>query len=332
MRIPFLILVLISFVAVCWCGYMEAQQTPSMSPAQTASPVAPTATANKRTSQSAQEGMLGYVDCGKVFESVALFDTANMVTLENLQCGERVWILGETSGQFTKVRTQANRDGRVNSSLLREGLSPVMVTMNSGQQARSTSAQSDQLSCKKNISFAIARNGRIDPLIPEFAQKWISKNRKKYDGVCFSQTPSGASNYLLVFSTSQSAFNGIYPTVRTSTSTSTNTTPVSGSGTVTDSYGGMWNYTYDGTVTTATTTTTTTYDNLPYTDTSNTIYLYSYNQRGGLISEHWRTITTRQDGDGFNTLGYNLGASLGAIHFKEHLLKNAVEDVVRAPR
>jgi len=48
---------------------------------------------------------------------------------------------------------------------------------------------------------------------------------------------------------------------------STNTTPVSGSGTVTDSYGGMWNYTYDGTVTTTTTTTTTTHENLPYTDT-----------------------------------------------------------------
>ena len=41
-----------------------------------------------------------------------------------------------------------------------------------------------------------------------------------------------------------------------------------------------------------------------------------------MISERWRTITTRQGGDGANTLGYNLGAALGAIHMKEHLLKS----------
>jgi hypothetical protein len=50
------------------------------------------------------------------------------------------------------------------------------------------------------------------------------------------------------------------------------------------------------------------------------------------MSERWRTITTRQGGDGADTLGYNLGAALGAIHFKEHLPKSAVGDVVKAPR
>ena len=182
--------------------------------------------------------------------------------------------------------------------------------------------------CEKNVSFAVAEGGQIVPRVPGFADKWISKNQKKYAGLCFSQAPnSRAANYLLVFSTSQSAFNGIYPVVRTSSNTNTNTTPVSGSGTVTDNYGGMWNYTYDGTVTTTTTTTTTTHDDLPYTDTSNTLYLRSYDQNGRVISERWRTITTRQGGDGANTLGYNLGAALGAIHMKQHLLKNVVEDV-----
>jgi hypothetical protein len=182
--------------------------------------------------------------------------------------------------------------------------------------------------CDKNISFAVAQSGQVVSRVPTFADKWVSKNAKKYPGMCFSQMPNPqAANYLLVFSTSQSAFNGIYPTVRTSTSTNTNTTPVSGSGMVTDSYGGMWNYTYDGTVTTTTTTTTTTQENLPYTDTSNTLYLGSYDQHGRLISERWRTVTTRQGGDGMNTLGYNLGASLGAMHMKEHLLKSVVKDV-----
>jgi len=187
-----------------------------------------------------------------------------------------------------------------------------------------------QTGCDKNISFAVAGGGQIVSRVPAFAEKWISKNQKKYTGLCFSQVPDPqAANYLLVFSTSQSAFNGIYPTVRTSTSTNTSTTPVSGSGTVTDNYGGMWNYTYDGTATTTTTTTTTTHENLPYADTSNTLYLSSYDQHGGVISQRWRTITTRQGGDGANTLGYNLGAALGAIHMKEHLLKSVVEDVTK---
>ncbi len=187
-----------------------------------------------------------------------------------------------------------------------------------------------QTGCDKNISFAVAGGGQIVSRVPAFAEKWISKNQKKYTGLCFSQVPDPqAANYLLVFSTSQSAFNGIYPTVRTNTSTSTSTTPVSGSGIVTDNYGGMWNYTYDGTATTTTTTTTTTHENLPYTDTSNTLYLNSYDQHGGMISQRWRTITTRQGGDGANTLGYNLGAALGAIHMKEHLLKSVVEDVTK---
>jgi YD repeat-containing protein len=94
----------------------------------------------------------------------------------------------------------------------------------------------------------------------------------------------------------------------------------------------MWNYTYDGTATTTTTTTTTTHENLPYTDTSNTLYLNSYDQQGRMISQRWRTITTRQGGDGANTLGYNLGAALGAIHMKEHLLKSVVEDVAKGSR
>jgi hypothetical protein len=183
--------------------------------------------------------------------------------------------------------------------------------------------------CDKNISFAVAESGQIVSRVPAFAQKWISSNQKHYRGLCFSQIPDPrADNYVLVFAVSRSAFNGLYPTVRTNTTTST--TPVSGTGTVTDNNGGMWNYTYDGSTTT--TTTTTTHENLPYTDTSNTLYLYSYDHQGKLMSERWRTITTRQGGDGTNTLGYNLGAAVGAIHFKEHLLKSAVGDVVKAPR
>lgn len=179
--------------------------------------------------------------------------------------------------------------------------------------------------CKKNISFAVFEGGQINPRTPSFANKWISKNQKKYPDVCFSQTPaSGAGNYLLLFSTSRSQFSSLYPTVRTNTTTST--APVSGSGTITSNYGETWNYTYSGTETT--TTTSQTEVNLPYTDTSNTLYLFSYRWNGTLASSRWRSVTTRQGGDGANTLGYNLGARLGAIHIKERLLNDAVKDVI----
>ena len=244
-------------------------------------------------------------------------------------------IPGPTVAQNTKASTV--EDGKLESPQL--SASPVAkMAATSNQQASTTSAnvKPSQVAaeaaraCDKNISFAVAEGGQIVPRTPGFAQKWVAKNQKKYAGLCFSQVPdSRAANYLLVFSTSQSAFNGIYPTVRTNTSTSTNMTPVSGSGTVTDNYGGMWNYTYDGTITTTTTTTTTTQDNLPYTDTSNTLYLNAYSQNGSIVSERWRTVTTRQGGDAGNTLGYNVGAALVTIHFKEHLLKQAVEDVTR---
>ena len=78
-----------------------------------------------------------------------------------------------------------------------------------------------------------------------------------------------------------------------------------------------------------TTTTTATQENLPYTDTTSTLYVNAYRQNGALVSQRWRSITTRQGGEGANTLGYNLGAALAAIHIKERLLKDSVEDVAK---
>ncbi|HEY1462934.1 MAG TPA: hypothetical protein VGF44_05910 [Terriglobales bacterium] len=159
--------------------------------------------------------------------------------------------------------------------------------------------------CQKNVSFAVAESGQIVSRVPHWIQTWIAKNPKKYSGLCFSQSPNpDSSNFLVVLSASQTSFNGLYPTLRTNTSTSV--TPESGSGTVTDNNGGMWNYTYNGTVTTITTSTAQL--NLPYTDTSNTLYLYGYDQQGKSISQRWRTITTRQGGDGANTSRIQFGS------------------------
>jgi hypothetical protein len=147
--------------------------------------------------------------------------------------------------------------------------------------------------CQKNVSFAVAEASQIVLRAPKFTEKWIKNNQKKYPGLCFSQMPDvRATNYLLLFATSRSAFNGFDPSVRTATSTSS--TPVYGSGNATDNYGSTWNYTYNGTQTTTTTTTTT--ENVPYTITSNTMFLNAYDQRGKLISDHWRTASSKQGG------------------------------------
>jgi hypothetical protein len=188
---------------------------------------------------------------------------------------------------------------------------PVLRAETNSDSASTSSLPTSQNSggCVKNISFAVAEGGQIVSRAPQFTQKWIEKNQKKYSGLCFSQTPNPeATNYVLVFSTSRSSLDGIFPTVVTSTST--NSSPISGSGTITSNSGSMWNYSYEGTETT--TTTTATEENLPYTDTTSTLYVNAYRQNGALVSQRWRSITTRQGGEGANTLGYNLGAALGS--------------------
>jgi TPR repeat protein len=179
-------------------------------------------------------------------------------------------------------------------------------------------------SCTINISFGIVTGTQVLHLAPAFTQKWIKKNQKEHPGLCFSQTPDlRAVNYLVVFSTSQSALNGFEPSLQTSTSTST--TPVYGSGTVTSTSGGMWNYTYNGTATAYTTTTAQV--DLPYTLTTNSIYENTYSASGTLISQRWRSFTTQRGGDGYSALGTNLGALIRKVHIKEKLLTDTVEDI-----
>ncbi len=185
-------------------------------------------------------------------------------------------------------------------------------------------AEQSTMGCATNISFGIATGGQILRVAPSFTQKWIEKNQKKHPGLCFSQQPnSQAANYLMVFSTSQSALNGFEPSLQTTTTTST--TPVYGSGIFTSNYGGTWNYTYSGMATTYATSTAQV--NLPYTLTTSSVYENTYNQSGTLISQRWRSFTTQRGGDGYSALGTNIGALIRRAHIKERLLKDAVRDI-----
>jgi hypothetical protein len=234
--------------------------------------------------------------------------------------------LDSTSLNTTIVSPVTASTGSQSGPLTASKVNDQLISAQSATVSTSNSLPKSTGKCAKTISFASIDDGQMSPSEPNFVSKWVEKNRKKYPALCFAQSPSSdTSNVLFVFSRSQNAFNGLYPTTRTNTST--NTSPTYGSGTVSDSYGGMWNYNYSGTVTT--TTTTTSQINLPYTDTTQNLYVYIYDSNGILLSRHSRSLTTRQGGDGANTLGYNLGAALGAIHLKEGLLKEAVVSVTR---
>jgi hypothetical protein len=87
----------------------------------------------------------------------------------------------------------------------------------------------------------------------------------------------------------------------------------------------MWSYTFDGSVTA--TTTTTTRENVPYTDTSNILYLRSYNRYGKLISERWYTFVNRRGGDDTDTAVFNVVSGLREIHYKQRLLAVVVQDI-----
>jgi hypothetical protein len=180
--------------------------------------------------------------------------------------------------------------------------------------------------CSKVVSFALADASGVHPFMGtgNWIGNWVQKNTKKHPDICFSQAPMQVhANYLIVLSQSTGYLTGLDPVVRTDTSTST--TPVSGSGTVRDNYGGMWNYTYDGTATT--TTTSTIHENAPYTINSRTIYAYAYGDGGAIISQRYHVYSTKTGGDAANSAGYNIGNALGAINARGRLLNSVVKDI-----
>ena len=83
--------------------------------------------------------------------------------------------------------------------------------------------------CHKNVSFAVTEGGQPVSAVPTFTAKWIvnKRHQQALPGLCFSQTPDiKARNYVVVFSSSESEYGGIVPTLQTYVST----TSVSGSG------------------------------------------------------------------------------------------------------
>jgi hypothetical protein len=176
----------------------------------------------------------------------------------------------------------------------------------------------------------VAEHGSLTYRLPNVSSKWFDKAQKKFQNVCFSQYGSSGINteqYLIVLSTQSNAFSGLYPVYRTTNDTSTS--PTIGNGTITDNSGSSWSYTYQGTTTSTTTTTQQTA--LPYTDTTLSLFANAYDKKGNPLGSAYRSESFRQGGDSANTLGYNLGARLSAIHIKERLLDEIVSKVSAVP-
>ena len=162
--------------------------------------------------------------------------------------------------------------------------------------------------CTKSIAVARAASGGAQPYLPEFVANWWRKNSKHYPDVCFSQVPNAsARNYLIIGSTSEKSFSGIFPTVKTYSNVSA--TPYNASGTVNDQYGNVWNYTATGDITT--TTTTTVQENLPYTDQFTGLYMNAYDSTGRMVLATGHIYSSRTGGDAANTAGYNMGSAIG---------------------
>jgi hypothetical protein len=157
--------------------------------------------------------------------------------------------------------------------------------------------------CTKSISFAMAENGQPVPAIPKFTAKWIGKKSHVdgYPEVCLSQIPAAsASNYVVIFSTTEASFNGLSASSHTYTSSG----PASGNLAGISSYGGTWSYTYTGVVAPAPTNSV----DLQHIDQSKKeLVIRAYDQHGREVSDY----------------------SVDSSHNREKLLEQVMADIHR---
>jgi hypothetical protein len=180
--------------------------------------------------------------------------------------------------------------------------------------------------CSRNVSFVVSDDGKLVARAPVFAGKWLEKNGAQYPGVCFSQMPDPRiANYLVAFAASETAFDEFSPSLRASSVR--DATRLGGEGSGNDSQQAVWTYHYAGTA--ASTTTTTTFIELPFGDKTRTLYAFTWDQNGRLISRRQRAVATRRGDIEALNLGEGVAAAIAGSHLKERLLDDAVHDLTR---
>ena len=136
----------------------------------------------------------------------------------------------------------------------------------------------------------MAENGQPVPAIPKFVAKWISdrKHERNRANVCFSQVPDAlAQNYIMVFSTTDSTFEGLTPIAHMYT----RTMPNSQNAVVTSSHGRIWDYSYSGPVAVNNTATA----NLKLMDKAKSFYMRVYNQHGEQLSRYTVGVSSSRE-------------------------------------
>ncbi len=147
----------------------------------------------------------------------------------------------------------------------------------------------------------MAEGGQPVPAIPKFAAKWLESKapRDHYGTICFSQIPSASRpNYVIVFSTTDAAFQGLTPSAHTYT---TETPGHPSSGTL-NSSGGTWAYAYSGAPPAATTDTL----SLRRDDKPKELVVRAYDQGGRVVAQ----------------------SSLAAISNRDKLIEHVLSDIV----
>ncbi len=141
--------------------------------------------------------------------------------------------------------------------------------------------EGQRVECTKNITLGSLNGEKLVLGTPDWAEKWIGKNQKQLQNICFSETPMrGARNYLIVFYAVPG--NGEGP----GNTNATMPMPESagGVGAFTTKYGSTWHYAVDRNV--GVTLLTKDEADEPHSQ-SQIWYATAYTEDGTPVAERW---------------------------------------------
>jgi hypothetical protein len=171
----------------------------------------------------------------------------------------------------------------------------------------------ENVNATKSVSFTMFDSTGKNLGEPSWVNKWEEKNARKHPMIMFSD--GAQKHYDVVITRGSSQLQGLEVVYVTTT------TPVSGNGTIVTTNGGVWTYSYTGTVTTTSPTVA------PYTITNNFLCATAYDDSGKYISQRCHMYSFEQGGAPGESLGYNTVGALAAINARGRMLKAIVKDI-----
>ena len=173
----------------------------------------------------------------------------------------------------------------------------------------------ENVNATKSVSFAAFDSTGKNLGEPSWVNKWEEKNAPKHPTIMFSGGTQKHYDVVITLGTSQ--LRGLEVAYVTTT------TPVSGGGTIVTTNGGVWTYSYTGTVTTTSPTVA------PYTVTNDFLCATAYDDSGKYISQRCHVYSFEQGGTTGESAGYNTVGLLAAVNARGRMLKAIVKDIER---